>query len=100
MSRRSATRKRSKRVDATDMVNHPPHYADGLIEHVEYAESRGWAPGYHLGNATKYLHRAGKKPGAEAIEDLKKSVWYINRLIAWMEQGSAIWKITPKETKR
>ena len=79
-----------------EAVDHPPHYNDGLIEHVAYAEDRGWAPGYHLGNATKYLHRAGKKPGTEAVADLRKAAWYIHRLIAWLEHGDAIWQVPRK----
>jgi hypothetical protein len=35
--------------------------------------------GFNLGNAVKYVWRADLK--SDAIEDLKKAVWYINREI-------------------
>ena len=38
---------------------------------------------FHLGNAFKYIARAGKK--GDAIEDLRKSVWYLQREIARLE---------------
>jgi hypothetical protein len=34
---------------------------------------------FNLGNAVKYIWRAGLK--GEAIEDLEKAAWYINREI-------------------
>lgn len=33
--------------------------------------------GFNLGNAMKYIWRADLK--ADAVEDLRKAVWYINR---------------------
>lgn len=63
-----------------DPVNHPSHYTDGKIEVIDYIEDKGL--GYHLGNAVKYISRAGKKDPAKYIEDLKKAVWYLNREIA------------------
>lgn len=41
--------------------------------------------GFNAGNAIKYLWRAGKKPHADAIEDLKKAVWYIEDEIKRLE---------------
>jgi hypothetical protein len=37
--------------------------------------------GYHLGNAVKYISRAGKKGTNQGLEDLKKAQWYLNRAI-------------------
>ena len=65
-----------------DPVNHPSHYTDGKIEVIQYIEDKGFD--YCLGNAIKYISRAGKKePGNRRIEiqDLEKAVWYINRKI-------------------
>lgn len=76
-----------------ERVDHPAHYTAGDIEHIEYVEDQGWAQGYCLGNATKYLHRAGLKPGTEAVTDLKKAVWFLTRYIAWLEHGKTIWGI-------
>lgn len=36
---------------------------------------------WHLGNAVKYLLRAGKKPENPLVQDLEKALWYIRRRI-------------------
>ena len=69
-----------------DMVNHPAHYTDGKIEVIEYIEDKRL--GYCLGNAIKYISRAGKKDKAKEIEDLKKAAWYIARRIKELEEGA------------
>lgn len=63
-----------------DPVNHPSHYTDGKIEVIDFIEDKKL--GFHLGNAVKYIARAGKKDPNKEIEDLKKAIWYINRRIA------------------
>ena len=42
--------------------------------------------GFHLGNAVKYISRAGRKNPAKTVEDLRKAVWYINRQIQRLER--------------
>ena len=60
-----------------DPVNHPKHYTGhpSGIECIEITEHMGFC----LGNAVKYIWRADLKN--DAIEDLKKSIWFINREI-------------------
>jgi len=60
-----------------DPVNHPTHYTDhpSGVECITITEHMNFC----LGNALKYIWRADLK--ADAIEDLKKAVWYINREI-------------------
>ncbi len=66
----------------TNAIDHPPHYGgDTTYEAIKAIEA--WGLGFALGNAVKYLSRAGKK--GDAIEDLKKARWYIDREIARME---------------
>ena len=65
-----------------DPVNHPSHYTKGEIEVIDFVEDQGF--GYHLGNAVKYICRAGYK--GDEVEDLKKAVWYINRRIKNLEE--------------
>lgn len=60
-----------------DSVNHPSHYTDGNIEVIDFIEDKKL--GYHLGNACKYICRAGKKDPAKRVEDLRKAIWYVNR---------------------
>ena len=67
----------------SDMVNHPSHYTDGGIETIDFIEAKNLP--YHLGNAVKYISRAGKKEPEKTVEDLKKAVWYINRYISKLE---------------
>ena len=47
----------------SDAVNHPSHYTDGNIEVIEYIEDKKLD--YCLGNAVKYISRAGKKDPAK-----------------------------------
>jgi hypothetical protein len=62
-----------------DSVSRPAHYTDGKIEVIDFIEDKKL--GFHLGNAVKYIARAGKKDPAKHIEDLKKAAWYVNREI-------------------
>lgn len=66
-------------ADYDDMINHPSHYTDGKIEVIDYIEDKGL--GFCLGNAVKYISRAGKKDQSKEVEDLQKAVWYIQRKI-------------------
>jgi hypothetical protein len=61
-----------------DMVNHPPHYTShpSGVECIQITEHMGFC----LGNAMKYIWRANLKNNA--IEDLEKAVFYLNREIA------------------
>jgi hypothetical protein len=58
-----------------DPVNHPRHYTahPSGVECIQITEHMG----FNLGNAVKYIWRADLK--ADAIEDLKKARWYIDR---------------------
>ena len=62
-----------------DPINHPSHYTDGKIEVIDFIEDKKL--GFHLGNAVKYIARAGKKDPAKKVEDLQKAAWYILREI-------------------
>lgn len=68
-----------------DNVNCPAHYTDGKIEVIDFIEDKKL--GFCLGNAIKYIARAGKKDPTKEIEDLKKAAWYINRRIKEIEEG-------------
>ena len=68
-----------------DPVNHPPHYNShpSGVECVTVAEHMNFC----LGNALKYIWRAGLK-SKDPIEDLKKARWYVDREIARLERQS------------
>jgi len=69
-----------------DNVNHPDHYggADNPYEAIKVIEA--WKLGFNLGNAVKYIARAGKKDQTVVAEDLEKAIWYIRR-----EIGNHVW---------
>ena len=62
-----------------ETVNHPAHYTAGEIECIDVIEA--WGFGFNLGNALKYMMRAGRKPDTDPVEDLKKALWYLEREI-------------------
>ena len=65
-----------------ELVDHPSHYGgDEVYETIKVIEA--WQLGFHLGNVVKYLSRAGKK--GNALEDLRKARWYLDREIARLE---------------
>lgn len=66
-----------------DPVNHPDHYTSGGIETIDFIECKGLS--YHLGNAVKYITRAGKKDPTKTVEDLKKAIWYLSREVQRLE---------------
>ena len=67
---------------AIDSVNHPDHYTSDPsgVECIQITRHRN----FNVGNAFKYLWRAGLKqdPGKDAlekqVEDLRKAIFYIN----------------------
>ena len=71
--------------EINDLVNHPPHYTahPSGVECIQVTEHMNFC----LGNAVKYIWRADLKH--DAIEDLKKAVWYVNREIERREALSA-----------
>ena len=68
-----------------DNVNHPKHYTShpSGVECIQITECHNFC----IGNAIKYLWRAGLKADADkseqekTVEDLEKEVWYIQREI-------------------
>ena len=70
-------------IMAPDPVNHPPHYTahPSGVECIAITEHMGFC----LGNAVKYIWRADLK--GNAVEDLRKARFYIDREIARREAG-------------
>ena len=77
-----------QQVTSNDQVNHPAHYTShpakcscgSGIECIQITEHMG----FNLGNALKYIWRCDLK--LDAIEDLRKAKWYIEREIAKREK--------------
>lgn len=70
-----------------EAVNHPAHYGGESDPYEAIKVIEAWSLGFCLGNAVKYISRAGKKDPTKTIEDLKKSRWYLDREIARLESS-------------
>lgn len=68
-----------------EMVNHPAHYNShpSGVECIEIVRHMT----FNVGSAFKYCWRAGLKPGADTIEDLRKAVFYLNDEIKRLENA-------------
>lgn len=74
-------------VPNDDPVNHPSHYTSGKYEVIDIIEDQlgpDGIRGFCLGNAVKYICRAGKKDPAKTRQDLEKAIWYINHYLEVM----------------
>jgi hypothetical protein len=62
-------------MGVNDVINNPRHYTEhpSGVECIQITEHMG----FNLGNAIKYIWRADLKN--DAIEDLRKAKWYIDR---------------------
>lgn len=70
----------------TDNVNNPAHYTKGAVETIDliaYMIDPIVDPhmAFCMGNAIKYIARAPFKNNK--VEDLKKALWYLNRVILY-----------------
>lgn len=67
-----------------DPVNHPAHYTShpSGVECITITEHMSFT----LGNALKYIWRADEK--GDALEDLRKARWYIDREISRREKAA------------
>jgi hypothetical protein len=68
---------------AHDAVNHPKHYTSDPsgVECIQITRHRN----FNIGNAIKYLWRAGLKEDAK-IQDLRKAIWYIEDEVKRLEE--------------
>lgn len=60
-----------------EKIDHPSHYNQhpSGVEAIVICEHMG----FNIGNAIKYLFRAGHKDATPTDDDLRKSIWYIER---------------------
>lgn len=75
-----------KGLETHDAVNHPDHYTQGGVECIDALKAATTGlegiEAVCTANAIKYLWRWKQKNGTE---DLRKAVWYIDRLIGETE---------------
>ena len=73
-----------------DNVTKPSHYAEGRM-YEPIAVINDWNLNFNLGNAVKYISRAGRKADPnmdiidKTIEDLKKAIFYISYEISSLQ---------------
>lgn len=81
----------SKKKSVKEKVNHPDHYKEGGMEVIDvinaYSHVRN---SFALGNAVKYILRAGKKNPSTYTEDLKKAIWYLQEEVDFVESRRKI----------
>ena len=59
-------------------VRNPAHYTEGReYEPIDVIED--WQLPFHLGNALKYIARAGRKDPSKTRQDISKAIWYLER---------------------
>lgn len=77
--------RREIEIRKQESIDHPSHYGgDTVYETIKVIDA--WRLNFNLGNAVKYISRAGKKDKSKTLEDLKKARWYLDREIKSMEQ--------------
>lgn len=62
------------KLDTFDPISRPSHYTEGR-KYEPRKVIADWGLNFNLGNAVKYLSRAGRK--GDKVEDLRKAIQYI-----------------------
>jgi hypothetical protein len=70
----------------SEQVNHPQHYGGEGNPYEAIKVIEAWGLDFPLGNAVKYISRAGKKDKETTVQDLEKAIWYIRRKIMNLNQ--------------
>jgi hypothetical protein len=74
--------------EVNDPINNPAHYNEGKIETIDYiVDVLGEFDAIHYchGNVLKYTSTRLWTKG-KPIQDAKKAVWYLNKMIELMEK--------------
>ena len=75
-----------------DMVNSPPHYAEGKIETIDYIVDvlgEYEALSYCQGNVIKYTGSRMFKQN-NPIQDAEKAIWYLKNMIELMKKTDGV----------
>lgn len=65
-----------------ESVNHPDHYGGKDNPYEAIKVIMAWNLDFCLGNAVKYISRAGKKDPKKEEEDIRKAVWYLEKYLS------------------
>lgn len=83
---RKLTETYDRTMEKNNIIFHPSHYCDGRKYEPRKVIS-DWKLNFNLGNAIKYLSRAGRK--GDKVEDLRKAIQYIEFEIEDIENESS-----------
>ena len=68
-----------ERLGSSDKINDPDYYTSGEVSVADFIDAYGL--NFNRGNIVKYVVRAGKKQGEDAVTALLKAQWYLGREI-------------------
>lgn len=69
------------KVEFSERVDHPNYYGGDSNPYEAIKVIEAWDLDFNLGNAVKYISRAGKKNSETEGEDLEKALWYLQRAL-------------------
>lgn len=69
-------------MEPNEIWDRPPHYMFGDVEVIDLVKHLNFC----CGNAVKYVCRAGRKEGSDAIVDLRKAIKNLEFEIARLQQ--------------
>lgn len=73
-------------IRTNDPIHHPAHYTQGSVEVWDFIHEQGLD--YFLGNAMKYICRAGKKSPDTKVEDILKAISYLEKEVKILQESS------------
>lgn len=73
-------------IRMNDPIHHPAHYTQGSVEVWDFIHEQGLD--YFLGNAMKYICRAGKKSPETKVEDILKAISYLEKEVKILQESS------------
>lgn len=68
------------------IIEHPAHYCEGR-KYEPKDVIRDWELNFNLGNAVKYVSKAGRKENNSLLQDLKKARQYLDFEINYLENN-------------
>lgn len=73
-------------IRTNDPIHHPAHYTQGSVEVWDFIHEQGLD--YFLGNAMKYICRAGKKSPDTKVEDILKAISYLEKEVKILQEST------------
>ena len=68
-----------EQLGSSDKIHNPDYYTKGEVSVADFIDAYGL--NFNRGNIVKYVVRAGKKQGEDAVTALLKAQWYLGREI-------------------